>query len=87
MYGFSVATKTITLELDAYEKLRAAKRGRESFSSVVRRCILPEGPRSGATLLDHLRSRTTYLTDAELNAIESAERDDSPPKSPWEEEA
>ncbi|MCB1102272.1 MAG: hypothetical protein KDL10_07910, partial [Kiritimatiellae bacterium] len=31
-------TKTITLELDAYERLKAAKRSpRESFSEVVRR--------------------------------------------------
>jgi hypothetical protein len=33
-----MTTKTIGLELDAYEKLRRAKvSGRESFSSVVRR--------------------------------------------------
>jgi len=33
-----MATKTISLEVDAYERLRAAKRSeRESFSSVVRR--------------------------------------------------
>lgn len=32
-----MATKTISLELDAYEKLRRAKKGGESFSAVVRR--------------------------------------------------
>jgi len=80
-------TKTITLELDAYEKLKAAKRGRESFSSVVRRCILPEGPKTGAALLDYLRARSTFLTEEELDAIESIDRNDSPPVSPWEEEA
>lgn len=32
-----MATKTISLELDAYEVLRKAKRGGESFSAVVRR--------------------------------------------------
>jgi hypothetical protein len=32
-----MATKTITLEIDAYEKLRAAKKPGESFTEVVRR--------------------------------------------------
>jgi len=32
-----MATMTITLELDAYEKLRAAKKPGESFTEVVRR--------------------------------------------------
>ncbi len=82
-----MATRTITLELDAYEKLKAAKRGRESFSSVVRRCILPDGPKTGAALLDYLRARTAFLTEEELNAIEAIDRNDTPPISPWEEEA
>lgn len=82
-----VATKTITLELDAYEKLRTAKRGRESFSSVVRRCILPDGPKTGAALLDILQARTALLTEEELDALEAIDRNDSPPTNPWKEEA
>jgi len=38
MHDLCMATKTISLELDAYEKLRRAKRSPgESFSNVVRR--------------------------------------------------
>jgi len=48
-----MATKTITLELDAYEKLRRAKRGSESFSAVVRRAHFePEGSTGSAILED-----------------------------------
>ncbi len=79
-------TKTITLELDAYEKLKAAKRGRESFSAVVRRCIIPNGPKTGQALLHSLRTRTAFLTEEELDAIESIDRDDPPPVNPWEEQ-
>ena len=48
MHESCMATKTITLEIDAYEKLKAAKRGGESFSSVVRRAVIPGASRSGA---------------------------------------
>jgi predicted CopG family antitoxin len=34
-----MAIKTISLELDVYEKLKRAKRGRESFSAVIQRAI------------------------------------------------
>lgn len=51
-----MATKTISLELDAYEKLKAAKvRERESFSSVVRRAVFRAEPHTGAAVLEHLR--------------------------------
>jgi len=46
-----MATKTITLELDAYEKLKAAKRGdRESFSSVVRRASFSAATGTGQAI-------------------------------------
>ena len=45
-------TKTITLELDAYERLKAAKRfPRESFSEVVRRLPIPGQSFTGRKLL------------------------------------
>ena len=46
-----MATKTITLELDAYERLRRAKRGKESFSEVVRRARFDGEASSGASIL------------------------------------
>ena len=51
-----MATKTISLELDAYEKLKRAKRSdRESFSSVVRRARFPHETRTAEQVLSALR--------------------------------
>jgi hypothetical protein len=46
-----MAIKTISLELDAYERLR---RGRESFSAVVRRARFDPAPSTGASILAEL---------------------------------
>ncbi len=51
-----MAIKTISLELDAYEKLRRAKRGRESFSEVVRRARFDEVSNSGEAILRELET-------------------------------
>ena len=70
-----MATKTISLELDAYEKLRRAKRGpRESFSSVVRRARWVEMTGAGQ-LLQHLRELNRrhpegFLEDEALDRVE-----------------
>ena len=54
-----MATKTISLELDAYDKLKKAKRSpRESFSSVVRRARWPEERSTGSEALEYLRRLT-----------------------------
>jgi hypothetical protein len=71
-----MATKTISLEIDAYEKLKRAKRSpRESFSSVVRRAHWEDAPATGKELLDSLLRlcRThpeSFLSDAALDEID-----------------
>jgi len=63
-----LTTKTITLELDAYDCLRRAKRSpRESFSSVVRRARW-EGPAcAGPDVLSSLRSLLSDRPDSFLS--------------------
>jgi hypothetical protein len=70
-----MATKTIALELDAYEKLRKAKRSeRESFSEVVRRAHWEDAASTGPQILGHLselrlRHPDSFLPDDVLDRI------------------
>jgi hypothetical protein len=51
-----MSIKTIRLELDAYEKLKSAKQGSESFSQVVRRARFDPEQSTGASILRELES-------------------------------
>jgi hypothetical protein len=70
-----MATKTITLELDAYERLRKAKRSeRESFSEVVRRARWDDTASTGPQILGYLselrrRHPDSFLSDDALDRI------------------
>jgi len=70
-----MATKTISLELDAYEKLRKAKRSeRESFSEVVRRAHWDDTASTGPQILGYLselrrRHPDGFLPDEVLDRI------------------
>ncbi len=79
MYHTSIATKTVTLTLDAYECLRRAKRTPgESFSSVVRRAQFPEDSITGAEVLERLTRKTAtrenIVDDETLDRLEEAQR-------------
>ena len=78
-----MATKTITLELDAYEKVRQAKRGGESFTEVVRRAVWPDAPATGESLLNYFRNGGSGISNKYLNAVEEAAKHDPVPDDPW----
>ncbi len=76
-------TKTITLELDAYEKLRTAKKAGESFSEVVRRAEFADAPQTGENIRNHLRSGGSGVSERYLDAVEEAAKHDPLPDNPW----
>lgn len=72
-------TKTISLEIDAYEKLRRAKRfPRESFSEVVRRMEIPGFGARGRDLLE----REGFLDERDFETIDAVNANDTPPDIP-----
>ena len=75
--------KTITLEIDAYEKLRSAKRGGESFTEVVRRAVIPDVPPTGFVLREHYRRGGGNVSEEYLDAVEQASSQDPLPENPW----
>lgn len=78
-----MATKTISLELDAYEKLRTAKKPGESFSEVVRRAVLVESPMTGGKLREYLATGGSGVSKRYLDAVDEAAKHDPIPDDPW----
>jgi predicted CopG family antitoxin len=78
-----MATKTITIDLAAYEKLRRARlRPDESFSQVIRRGRW-ERPRStGSALLEALE-RAPPVDEDVLERLERNQAADLPPGDAW----
>ena len=76
-------TKTISIDLEAYERLRRARMTRtESFSMVIKRAQWPTPPRTAGALLAALGS-TPALSEGEVARLDRAQREDRPPESPW----
>lgn len=88
MHGTCMATKTISLELDAYERLRRFKRSpRESFSAVVRRAVWPDAAATGDDILADLRHRATHpgsLPDESiLEQLDRVQAESNSSQSEW----
>ena len=78
-----MASKTISIDLEAYERLRRARQARdESFSMVIKRAVWPDPPRTAGALLDALASLPP-LEDGVLDRLERAQREDRAPEDPW----
>ena len=84
MHIAQVATRTISLKQEAYDRLRAARRyPGESFSEVVLRATWPEDTTTARALLESYRTRRPHLSPDELDRVEALKRRDSPPEDKW----
>jgi predicted CopG family antitoxin len=67
-----MAVKTITIDMEAYEILLKAKKGKESFSQVIKKTLSPRR-RTARNLLANLDA--LVLSDDALDAVETVIRD------------
>ena len=84
MHDGCMATKTISLKLEAYDRLVHARRHPgESFSDVVMRAEWPDRPTTAAEFLGRVRERGALYEPAELDAIEELKATDRPADDKW----
>ena len=78
-----MATKTISVDIEAYEKLRRARRvPTESFSQVIKRASWPEPPKTAKAMMRALAS-VPVLDEGTLDRLDAAQACDPPPEDPW----
>ena len=75
----SMTTRNISLRLEAYERLRRARKPGESFSDVVMRARWNDQAITAGELLSRRRSAGPRLPDDVLDRIEALKSADLPP--------
>lgn len=79
-----MATKTISIRVEAYEKLRRARlRPAESFSDVVMRAHWDEQTVTGGELLTQVRERGALYSVEDLDTIDEMKSEGKPPADKW----
>lgn len=79
-----MATKTISVTVEAYERLKRAKReSSESFSEVILRARWDSTPMTAREYLRLVRERGPMLDAEALDRIEEAKRADRPARDKW----
>jgi len=82
-----MATKTIDLEVDAFEKLETARwTPEESFSDVVRRAQFPQRAHLACELLEEFQQRAgrSPLSEAALDRLAEAQQHPRRSPSHWD---
>jgi len=84
MHDTCMATKTISLRIDAYERLRRARRRPdESFTDVVLRAEWPDLGMTARELRAVYETDGALFDDEALDRIDEAKAADRPPKDKW----
>jgi predicted CopG family antitoxin len=82
MYVLCMATKTISIDLEAYARLSAARLGpKDSFSQVIRRARWQEEARTCGALLASLKDMPV-AEESVLRFLDTAQQQDIPPDDP-----
>jgi len=78
-----MATKTISIDIEAYERLRRARRApNESFSKVIKRAEWPVPPRTAGALLSAM-AKVVPVEEEIIERLDAAQTLDRPPEDPW----
>ena len=83
--GRNMTTKTISVDLDAYDRLRHARiRPDESFSQVIKRARWDASPSTAEALLKALE-QAPVLNEEVIQRLEAVQREDVAPENAWTE--